>query len=204
MTRLAEVYVEHDMAPEALDLYEKALKLAPDNTAVQKGMGATLERLHRDAEAQEMSGSRSSTRRRRSTIGRRSSRRASGSSSSRSAPGELGILAGQYREQALQGAQDRRSGSGGVHAARRRCAGEDGAHRDGRGALARARAIRRARASCAPMLAGPGAGRARAPRLNDAVAALKKAAELVPERGARALSADRRAVAAAVPATPMR
>src|SRR5205823_7744584 len=30
MTRLAEVYIEHDMAPEALDLYQKAQKLAPN------------------------------------------------------------------------------------------------------------------------------------------------------------------------------
>jgi Flp pilus assembly protein TadD/HEAT repeat protein len=54
MARLAEVYVEHDMAPEALDLYQKAARQAPDDATVQKGLGATLERLHRDREAEEV------------------------------------------------------------------------------------------------------------------------------------------------------
>ncbi|HEX4457768.1 MAG TPA: tetratricopeptide repeat protein, partial [Polyangia bacterium] len=54
MVRLAEVYVEHDLAPEALDLYERAAKLAPDDINVQKGLASTLERLHRDREAEEV------------------------------------------------------------------------------------------------------------------------------------------------------
>ena len=54
MARLAEVYVEHDMAPEALDLYPEGGEAVARRRDGAKGLGSTLERLHRDAEAQDI------------------------------------------------------------------------------------------------------------------------------------------------------
>ena len=42
--RLGEVYAEHDMLPEALAMYEKAVKLQPDNPQHYKGRAAVYER----------------------------------------------------------------------------------------------------------------------------------------------------------------
>jgi tetratricopeptide (TPR) repeat protein len=182
MTRLAEVYVEHDMAPEALDLYEKAAKLAPENTAVQKGMGATLERLHRDGEAQEIWASlfdraaekhdrpaQLEARQRLIVIAQRA--------------GRLGIIAGQYREQAMRARK------------------EDEAEAAAYTLLAADALVKMGRMEMAEELLRTLADEARDPslradawmglaqverarhRLGDAVAALKKAAELAPDRG---------------------
>jgi tetratricopeptide (TPR) repeat protein len=54
MARLADVYAEHEMPGESLELYQKAVKLAPGDTALQKGLALALERVHRDAEAEEV------------------------------------------------------------------------------------------------------------------------------------------------------
>ena len=182
MTRLAEVYVEHDMAPEALDLYEKAAKLAPENTAVQKGMGATLERLHRDGEAQEIWAAlfdraaekhdrpaQLEARQRLIVIAQRG--------------GRLGIIAGQYREQAM------------------RTRKQDEAAAAAYTLLAADALVKMGRMEMAEELLRTLADEARDPslradawmglaqverarhRLGEAVAALKKAAELAPDRG---------------------
>ena len=182
MARLAEVYVEHDMAPEALDLYEKAAKLAPENAAVQKGMGATLERLHRDGEAQEIWAAlfdraaekhdrpaQLEARQRLIVIAQRA--------------GRLGIIAGQYREQAM------------------RTRKQDEAAAAAYTLLAADALVKMGRMEMAEELLRTLADEARDPslradawmglaqverarhRLGDAVAALKKAAELAPDRG---------------------
>jgi len=182
MTRLAEVYVEHDMAPEALDLYEKAAKLAPADTAVQKGMGSTLERLHRDGEAQEIWSAlfdraaekhdrpaQLEARQRLIVIAQRT--------------GRLGIVAGQYREQAM------------------RTRKQDEAAAAAYTLLAADALVKMGRMEMAEELLRTLADEARDPslradawmglaqverarhRLGDAVAALKKAAELAPDRG---------------------
>ncbi|HEY7958395.1 MAG TPA: tetratricopeptide repeat protein [Polyangia bacterium] len=52
MARLADVYADHDLPGEALELYQKAVKLAPDDLALRKGLAAALERMHRDREAE--------------------------------------------------------------------------------------------------------------------------------------------------------
>jgi tetratricopeptide (TPR) repeat protein len=54
MARLADVYAEHDLAPEALDLYQKATRIAPDDPTLKKGLASALERLHRDRDAEEV------------------------------------------------------------------------------------------------------------------------------------------------------
>jgi tetratricopeptide (TPR) repeat protein/HEAT repeat protein len=54
MARLAEVYAEHDLPGESLDLYQKAVKLAPDDPQLRKGLAAALERMRRDAEAEQV------------------------------------------------------------------------------------------------------------------------------------------------------
>jgi superkiller protein 3 len=52
MARLAEVYAEHDLPGESLELYQKAVKLAPADLALKKGLGGALERMHRLDEAE--------------------------------------------------------------------------------------------------------------------------------------------------------
>ena len=182
MARLAEVYVEHDMAPEALDLYEKAAKLAPDDVAVQKGMGATLERLHRDGEAQEIWSAlfdraagkhdrpaQLEARQRLIVVAQRT--------------GRLGIIAGQYREQALKTRrQDEQA------AAAYTLLAADALVKMGRMEMAEELLRTLAdEARAASLRADAWMGLAQVERarhrLGDAVAALKKAAELAPERG---------------------
>ena len=48
LAKLADVYAEHEMPGEALDLYQKAVKLAPTDLTLQKGLAQSLERVHRD------------------------------------------------------------------------------------------------------------------------------------------------------------
>src|SRR5262249_13643576 len=52
MARLAEVYAEHNLNGESLELYQKAARLAPDDEAIERGLAGALERMHRDAEAE--------------------------------------------------------------------------------------------------------------------------------------------------------
>ena len=199
MTRLAEVYVEHDMAPEALDLYREGGQAGARRTSgVQKGLGSTLERLHRDGEAQEMWASlferaaekhdrpaQLEARQRLIVIAQRA--------------GRLGIIAGQYREQALRTRKQRRGRRRGVHAAGRRRAREDGAHGDGRGASAQRSPTRRALASLrADALDGPRAGGAGAPSARRRAGGAEEGGRAGARARPRALSADRRAVAAAL------
>ncbi|HEX9101924.1 MAG TPA: tetratricopeptide repeat protein, partial [Polyangia bacterium] len=182
MSRLAEVYVEHDMAPEALDLYQKAAKLAPDDAAVQKGLGATLERLHRDGEAQDAwaalferaaqkhdRAAQLEARQRLIVIAQRA--------------GRLGILAGQYREQALR--EHKRDEAA---AAAYTLLAADALVKMGRMEMAEELLRGLADGARAPSLrADAWMGLAQVERarhrLGNAVAALKKAAELAPERG---------------------
>src|SRR5690606_32162186 len=49
--RLAEVYAEHDMLPEALDLYGKTIKARPDGVELYKGRAAVHERMKQLAPA---------------------------------------------------------------------------------------------------------------------------------------------------------
>ena len=197
MARLAEVYVEHDMAPEALDLFQKAAKLAPDDVTVQKGIGSTLERLHRDAEAQDIwealfaraaakhdRAAQLEARQRLLVIAQRG--------------GRLGIVAGQYRDAALRARNTDEEEAAAYTLHRRRCAGEDGAHGDGRGAPAWPRrygAVARAARRCVD---GPGAGRARAPQARRRAGGAEEGGRAHARARPRALSADRRAVAAAL------
>ena len=51
MARLAEIYADHDMTAEALDLYDKAVKLAPNDPALRRGIAQVLERQRRVDEA---------------------------------------------------------------------------------------------------------------------------------------------------------
>jgi tetratricopeptide (TPR) repeat protein/HEAT repeat protein len=52
--KLGEVYAEHELPNESLEAYQRALKLQPDDPALQKGLAGALERVHRDAEAELM------------------------------------------------------------------------------------------------------------------------------------------------------
>jgi tetratricopeptide (TPR) repeat protein len=54
LAHLAEVYGEHDLPSEALELYQKAAKLAPSDANIAKGLASALERLHRDRDAEEV------------------------------------------------------------------------------------------------------------------------------------------------------
>lgn len=53
MARLADVLQDHDMAGEAIELYEKAIKLAPADWSLRRGLASALERVHRASEAEE-------------------------------------------------------------------------------------------------------------------------------------------------------
>ena len=52
LAALAEVYLDHDLAEEALDAYQQAIALSPSDVTLQKGEATALERVHRYAEAQ--------------------------------------------------------------------------------------------------------------------------------------------------------
>lgn len=182
MARLAEVYGEHDMAPEALDLYQKAAKLAPDDTLVQKGLGSTLERLHRDGEAEDVwtelferaaqkhdRAAQLEARQRLIVIAQRA--------------GKLGVIAGEYREAALR--EHRRDEAA---AAAYTLLAADALVKMGR--MEMAEELLRGLADGAKdrsLRADAWMGLAQVERarhrLGDAVAALKKAAELAPDRG---------------------
>jgi len=54
MARLAEVYAEHNLNGESLELYQKALKLAPGDASLKRGLAGALERMHRDGEAEQV------------------------------------------------------------------------------------------------------------------------------------------------------
>jgi cellulose synthase operon protein C len=47
MARLAEVYADHDMLLEAIDLYQKALKIAPNDPMLHRGLAQIYERQKR-------------------------------------------------------------------------------------------------------------------------------------------------------------
>ncbi|HEY2747990.1 MAG TPA: tetratricopeptide repeat protein [Polyangia bacterium] len=182
MARLAEVFVEHDMAPEALDLFEKASKLAPDDVTVQKGLGTTLERLHRDGEALDVwttlfaraaekhdRPAQLEARQRLLVIAQRT--------------GRLGSIVEEYREEAQR---ERKHDE--EEAAAYTLIAADALVKMGRMEMAeellrgladsaRSRALR-----ADAWLGLAQVDRARH-RLGDALAALKKAAELAPERG---------------------
>lgn len=49
--RLADVFAEHNMMGQALELYQKALKAEPQNVQIQRGMALALERMNRPREA---------------------------------------------------------------------------------------------------------------------------------------------------------
>ena len=58
LARLAEVYAEHDvagdktdLAGQAVELYQKAVKLAPTDPVLKKGLASALERMQRFADA---------------------------------------------------------------------------------------------------------------------------------------------------------
>ncbi|MCU1280741.1 MAG: Tetratricopeptide 2 repeat protein, partial [bacterium] len=182
MTRLAEVYIEHDMAPEALDLYQKALKLAPTDVMVQKGLGGALERLHRDGEAQEVwSTLFASAAEKHDRPGQLEARQRLIVIASRL--GRLGILAGQYREEAMRA----RGHDEAVGAAYTLLAA-DALVKMGRMEMAEELLRGLADFTKNPSLrADAWMGLAQVERarhrLGDALAALKKAAELAPERG---------------------
>src|SRR5262249_41451732 len=53
MARLAEIYADHDMTAEALDLFDKAVKLAPGDPTLRRGIAQVLERQRRIDEAVE-------------------------------------------------------------------------------------------------------------------------------------------------------
>ncbi len=182
MARLAEVFVEHDMAPEALDLFQKAAKLSPDDVTVQKGIGSTLERLHRDGEAQDVWAAlfaraaekhdrpaQLEARQRLLVIAQRT--------------GRLGILAGQYREDALRARKTDEE-----EAAAYTLIAADALVKMGRMEMAEEllRGLAdsaRSRALRADAWLGLAQVERARHRLGDALAALKKAAELAPERG---------------------
>ncbi|MGZ3427955.1 MAG: tetratricopeptide repeat protein, partial [Polyangia bacterium] len=182
MTRLAEVYIEHDMAPEALDLYQKALKLAPSDVSVQKGLAGALERLHRDSEAQEAWSTLFETAaEKHDRAGQLEARQRLIVIASRL--GRLGILAGQYREEAMRA----RGHDESVGAAYTLLAA-DALVKMGRMEMAEELLRGLADFTKNPSLrADAWMGLAQVERarhrLGDALAALKKAAELAPERG---------------------
>lgn len=180
MARLGEVYVEHDMAPEALDLYEKAAKQAPDDAAVQKGLASTLERLHRDGEAEEVwfdlfvkaaqkkqHAAALEARQRLLTVLARE--------------GRLGVRVGELRDRARKEKDEEVAAAYTLFCA-------DGLVKMGRTELAEELLREMADKSRSPSLrADAWVGLAQVARarhkLGDAVAALKKAAELQPDRG---------------------
>lgn len=49
--RLAEVYVEHNLMPQAMDLYQKAVRSEPANLQLRRGLALCTERLKRPMEA---------------------------------------------------------------------------------------------------------------------------------------------------------
>lgn len=49
--RLADVYAEHGKMPEALDLYQKAVKAEPGNLQLRRGLAQATERMNRPREA---------------------------------------------------------------------------------------------------------------------------------------------------------
>lgn len=49
--RLADVYAEHGKMPEALDLYQKAVKAEPNNLQLRRGLAQATERMNRPREA---------------------------------------------------------------------------------------------------------------------------------------------------------
>ena len=179
--RLAEVYVEHDLAPEALDLYQKATKAAPDDVAVRKGLASTLERLHRDKEAEDEwarlfdgaaarhdRAAQLEARQRLLTVAARQ--------------GRLGMRAGEYRERAQRDARDEATAAADTLLA------ADALVRMGRMEMAEELLRGLAGGAKAPSLrADAWVGLAQVERarhrLGAAVAALKKAAEILPDRG---------------------
>jgi cellulose synthase operon protein C len=182
MTRLAEVYIEHDMAPEALDLYQKAQKLAPNDLLVQKGLGGALERLHRDAEAQEVWSTLFETAaEKHDRPGQLEARQRLIVIASRL--GRLGILAGQYREEAM-----RARGHDETVGAAYTLLAADALVKMGRMEMAEELLRGLVDFTKNPSLrADAWMGLAQVERarhrLGDALTALKKAAELAPERG---------------------
>lgn len=52
LARLADVYAEHEMNGESLELYQKAIKLEPSDLELRKGLAGALERVHRESEAE--------------------------------------------------------------------------------------------------------------------------------------------------------
>ena len=184
MARLAEVYAEHDMAPEALDLYQKAAKLAPDDLGAAKGAGAALERLHRDGEAEDVWAALFEAPRRRSTTpGAARGAPAAARRSLLARQGRLGILAAQYRDEALR-ARKRRRGGGAAYG----LLAADALVKLGRIEMAEELLRGLADTRKTPSLrADAWMGLAQVERarhrLGEALAALKKAAELAPARG---------------------
>src|SRR5579871_2076464 len=53
MARLAEVLADHEMAGEAVELYEKAVKLNPHDHTLRRGLATALERMRRTGEAEQ-------------------------------------------------------------------------------------------------------------------------------------------------------
>lgn len=49
--RLADVYAEHSLMTEALDLYQKAVRAEPNNLQIKRGLAQSLERLSRPKDA---------------------------------------------------------------------------------------------------------------------------------------------------------
>ena len=49
--RLADVYAEHNLMPQALELYQKAVKAEPNNLQLRRGLAQASERLNRPREA---------------------------------------------------------------------------------------------------------------------------------------------------------
>ena len=49
--KLADVYAEHNLMPQAMDLYQKAVKAEPNNLQLRRGLALASERLSRPAEA---------------------------------------------------------------------------------------------------------------------------------------------------------
>ncbi|HNN94546.1 MAG TPA: tetratricopeptide repeat protein, partial [Pseudomonadota bacterium] len=49
--RLADVYAEHNLMNEAQDLYQKAVKAEPNNLQIKRGLAQSLERLNRPKDA---------------------------------------------------------------------------------------------------------------------------------------------------------
>ena len=49
--RLADVYAEHNLMPQALELYQKAVKAEPNNLQLRRGLAQASERMNRPREA---------------------------------------------------------------------------------------------------------------------------------------------------------